>query len=126
MNTHTTVDTVYGAIMRYYRKQAKLTQWSVCTAFGVTNTVYSRYERGELPIPVTFLFTMMKIYHKTHMEITLHVSLVESLLALNRTVIVVNPLSDARLIAQHLTPITQSTIDMCVKKARHLLSPEQQ
>lgn len=117
MTWYITVDMVYGAILRYYRKQAKLTQRSVCCTYGVTNTVYSRYERGELPVPATFIFMLVKRFDKSYAEVARHVVELERSLSQHEIHLLIAPPVDETFIV-----VRQSVIDSLIKYARSILT----
>ena len=48
--------------LRDLREDHDLSQADVASILGITQTVYSRYERGQQTIPLEHLITLSKIY----------------------------------------------------------------
>ena len=49
--------------IRDIREDNDLSQTEVATKLRTSQTVYSRYERGERALPVNYLYTLCEIYN---------------------------------------------------------------
>ena len=54
---------LYLCRLRDLREDKDLTQADVASILGITQTVYSRYERGKQTIPLEHLLTLAAEYH---------------------------------------------------------------
>ena len=52
----------YRERIRETREDADLTQAEIASRLGIRQNVYSRYERGENPLPVNHLIKLAEIY----------------------------------------------------------------
>lgn len=120
MTCYITVNMLYGAILRYYRKQIGLSQQNTCTVYDVSSSAYSRYECGQIPIPVLFMYKLAKLVNKTNVEISVHVSAVETLLCGSQIQIATSEFDNG-----YFTLLTQRALDLYVVKAAATLTPQQ-
>lgn len=55
----------YGAKLRQYRQRNNLTQKEIAGQIGLTQSNYSRLEKGELDIKLSMILTICKKLHLT-------------------------------------------------------------
>lgn len=54
---------MYFERLKLLRKELKMTQCDIAEFLSITQTVYSRYERGAATLPVEFLIRLSDLYN---------------------------------------------------------------